>query len=187
MDLEKQTKKIILNSVRSKDIEGAMDYLVKTYKHKAGCLAYRFVGNYETAREVIQESFIELFKNLHKFNPTHNFYTWFYTIIKNKSINYLRYKNRQIYQTRLDYNSFKIPDPNLNPEELFVEKQKQELLKKTIDTLPEKYKTILISSLENSSLRKVSETLSIPRATVTWRFNKAKEKLKPLLANLVYS
>ena len=56
-------------------------------------VAFRFTGNVAEAEDILQESFIKLWKNLRRYRREVKLTTWFYTIVTNQSLDYL--KSRQ--------------------------------------------------------------------------------------------
>jgi RNA polymerase sigma-70 factor (ECF subfamily) len=61
----------------------AFRQLVEKHQQFAYNVAFRFLTNQEDARDVVQECFIRVWKNLHKFDARKRFTTWLYKIITN--------------------------------------------------------------------------------------------------------
>jgi RNA polymerase sigma-70 factor (ECF subfamily) len=80
---------------RKKD-PAAAEELVRRYHQKAYALAYRTCsGDAEEARDLTQEAFLHVFRNLHKFEGRSSFYTWLYQIVVNTCLDGLRRQRRR--------------------------------------------------------------------------------------------
>ena len=70
----------------------AFDALVKKYQHRLLALAQRFVGSPDEAMDVVQDSFIKIYKALGRFRGESAFYTWIYRITVNTALNFIKRK-----------------------------------------------------------------------------------------------
>ncbi len=61
-------------------------YFVETYQDMAITIAYQICGNMQDAEDVVQESFVKAYRNLHGFRSDSKFSTWLYRIVYNTSI-----------------------------------------------------------------------------------------------------
>jgi len=74
--------------------EAAFAELTKRYMQKSYSMAYQVVGDFETARDLSQAVFVKIYTNIHKYNNSGKFFSWFYRILMNHCINYNRRKKR---------------------------------------------------------------------------------------------
>jgi RNA polymerase sigma-70 factor (ECF subfamily) len=70
--------------------DDAFAALVRTHQMTVYNIAYRLVGQRETARGLAQETFLRAFKALHTFDLNRPFGPWLYRIATNLSINFKR-------------------------------------------------------------------------------------------------
>jgi RNA polymerase sigma-70 factor (ECF subfamily) len=63
--------------------ERAFTLLVRLWENKVYSLAWRFLGNREDAQDVVQETFLSVFKSLHTLREPKSFSTWLYRIALN--------------------------------------------------------------------------------------------------------
>ena len=84
----------------------AFEYLVTRYQKKMLNIAYRMVGNYDEACEVVQDAFVSAYKNIKDFEGRSGFSTWLCSIVINLSKNRLK----QI-RSGLAHERFSIDDP----------------------------------------------------------------------------
>jgi len=75
---------------------GAFAYIVDHHKDKAFNLAFRICGNREDAEEIAQDSFLKAFRSLNGFKMKSSFATWFYRIVYNTSISYVRIRKKGV-------------------------------------------------------------------------------------------
>ena len=144
----------------------------------------------EESEEILQEGFFKAFQNLHSFDPDiSSFNSWIYRIIHNETINQIRKKQSRplllsLFQKQDDSDDeemIEIPD-DFDLEKEFEQKEKQIYIRKLIQKLSEKYKTILVLKfLEEKSYEEISDILKIPQGSVATRINRAKSKLKELI------
>ena len=64
----------------------AFGHFVESYQDMAITIAYRICGNMQDAEDVVQESFVKAFRNLHSFRADSKFSTWFYRIVYNTAV-----------------------------------------------------------------------------------------------------
>lgn len=69
---------------------GAFELLVQRYDRQVLRLALNVLGSAEDARDVYQEAFLKIYRNLHRFRFECAFYTWIYRIVTNVCLDHLR-------------------------------------------------------------------------------------------------
>lgn len=68
----------------------AFSYFVETYQDMAITIAYRICGNMQDAEDVVQESYVKAYRNLHSFRSESKFSTWFYRIVYNTAVSHTK-------------------------------------------------------------------------------------------------
>ena len=68
----------------------AFEELVRRYDREVLRLALNLVHRSEDARDIYQESFLRVYRNLHRFRFECSFYTWLYRIVTNVALDHLR-------------------------------------------------------------------------------------------------
>lgn len=138
--------------------------------------AWRIVENGDDARDILQESFIDMFLKLNSFRKESSFGGWFKRIVVNKSLNHLR-KSRMVFQDTDD-----LPD--------MAEEETNEVLfaynigdvKKAVSNLPEGYRLVFnLYMIEDYSHREIARELGISESTSKSQLSRAKKKLKELV------
>nr|WP_299346367.1 RNA polymerase sigma factor [Allomuricauda sp.] len=139
----------------------------------------RFLGNQEDAEDIVQDSFVDAFKNLHRFKYESSFGAWLKRIVINKSINHLRVK--RIPLVPMEAHEFHLADEE--PEEVdAVDIQKVKL---GMAQLPDGYRQIIsLYLIEGYDHVEISEILGISTNTSKSQYHRAKKKLLEIISEL---
>jgi RNA polymerase sigma-70 factor, ECF subfamily len=76
--------------------------IVEGYQSMVYSLAFRLLCNEEEAKDTVQDTFIRVWMNLTKYNPTHKFSTWLYTIASNLCLDKLKSSKHYIQSFAID-------------------------------------------------------------------------------------
>ena len=68
----------------------AFEYLFDRYRDAIHRLFVQRTGSAEDADDLLQETFIKVYMNLHRYSPEYTFGQWLYTIARNTFIDYVR-------------------------------------------------------------------------------------------------
>lgn len=138
-------------------------------------LAYRILNNREDAEDIVQEAFVECFRNLSSFRFESTFGAWLKKILVNKSINQI--KKKKIDLTLSDNL------PNIGYEEEDEVVYDTGKIFKGIEKLPDGYRIILtLYLLEGYDHSEISQILDISESTSKSQYSRAKEKLRNMLS-----
>ena len=141
-------------------------------------LAFRMTNNREDAEDILQETFIECFRNIGLFRFESTFGAWLKTILINKSINHLKKKKIEL-----------IPQDNL-PENIIEENDDNitydiRKIFRGIELLPDGYRIILtLYLLEGYDHGEIAQILGISESTSKSQYSRAKGKLRKILKTL---
>jgi RNA polymerase sigma-70 factor (ECF subfamily) len=167
----------------------AFESLVEKHQKKLLNIAYRMIGNYEEACEVVQDAFLSAYRALKKFRGESKFSTWLYSIVMNLSKNRLK----QV-KTRFHREGLSIHDPGKGgdrpfredpsaQETSFVEQLEKREIQATVQDcihrLEDEYREVLIlRDIEGFSYEEIRDILKIPDGTVKSRLFRARDALK---------
>lgn len=162
--------------------------LVELYKDKIYHLAYRMLNNRHEAEDVVQDTFLRVYKNLERYDENQKFSTWIYRIGTNLCIDRLR-KRKPTYSLDAEMNDQEgidgyamIPSEDRTPETEYMLSETQQMIRQAIDTLPAKYKTVMILRyLQDLSLQEISDVLDMPVTTIKTRVHRGREFLRKKL------
>ena len=139
----------------------------------------RMLNNVAEAEDVLQESFIEAFKNLERFEYRTSFGGWLKQICINRAINQL--KKRKINWVDMEQIAGYDSADELPVDEIEIALQ-VELVKKAIMNLPDGYRTVLnLYLLEGYDHEEIAEILQVAESTTRTQYMRAKQKLLQLL------
>ncbi|MEM8847620.1 MAG: sigma-70 family RNA polymerase sigma factor [Bacteroidota bacterium] len=162
-----------------KGIPGSQYELYALYVDAMYNVGYRFLGNREDAEDIIQDSFIDAFKNLDRFKYESSFGAWLKRIVINKSINYL--KAKKIAVVPMEPHEFHLTEE----EPIEVDKVDIQKVKKGIAKLPEGYRQIInLYLIEGYDHVEIGEILSISTSTSKSQYHRAKKKLLEIISEL---
>jgi len=139
----------------------------------------RFLGNKEDAEDIVQDSFVDAFKNLKSFTYKSSFGAWLKRIVINKSINHL--KAKRIPVVPMEAHEFHLAD-EVPIEADAVDIQKVKL---GIAQLPDGYKQIIsLYLIEGYDHVEIGEILDITTSTSKSQYHRAKKKLLEIISDL---
>ncbi len=168
----------------------AFNLLVKRYKEPLLNFVYRFVGEREEAEDIVQETFLRLFKNKHYYREIAKFSTWIYTIAGNLAKTELRRRKRRKLLSISHFMSgekdYDIPDEDSNPERDTNTVITDRIIQRAIDKLSPKFKQVIVlRDVQGFSYEEIAEIVGIPLGTVKSRVNRARLKLQEDLKQLM--
>lgn len=178
----KVTDETLIAQFQKGDVQ-AFDVLVRRYKDQLLNYVFRFVGNRVDAEDIVQETFLRVYKNKHYYKEIAKFSTWVYTIAGNLAKTELRRrKRRKVFSVSNfvnDERDFDIPDTAHNPEKEVDGSMKDDVIQRTIEKLPPKFKeVILLRDVQGFAYEEISQILNIPLGTVKSRVNRGRLKLQ---------
>lgn len=140
-------------------------------------VAQRYVAHDEDAKDVLQESFIKVFRSIRDYQPKKDasVLSWMNRIVVNESLLWLRSKERLSFMEYTD----EMPD---QAEELQMERFTAADLHRAIRQLPAGYRMVLnLYAFEDKSHKEIAELLHIKESTSASQLNRAKLQLKKIL------
>ena len=180
----------IIEKIKAGDSH-AFKELFEHYKSLVINICYRLVGNKEEAEDLTQEVFFKVYKSAKSFKHRSRLSTWIYRIAVNLSLNHLR-KKRQLRWLSPDNTSKQANEETLNtlpapygdqPDVLFEQKEKELIIWKMINLLPENQRVALIlHRYEGLSCKEIADILECSIGSVQARLHRAKENLHEKLS-----
>lgn len=150
--------------------------LYRSYSKAMFNICIRMLNNRMDAEDVLQLSFVDVFRNLKKFRGDSTLGAWIKRIVINNCLNHIR-KNKVIIED-LTENEFDTADePDLSPQSYDVK-----AIHEAIKELPEGYRVVLnLYLLEGYVHEEISEILGISVSTSKSQYSRAKKKLKDII------
>ena len=166
----------------------AFEILVNRYKARILSLAFRITRNHEDAQDVTQQSFQNAFVHLQKFQGKSSFPTWLTRIAINEALMCLR-KNRVSRAVSLEEVNLSTErsDARANPEELYIQREKEQILSFAIDRLPPLLQGPVRLYLDDLTVKEVGHCLGVRIPTVKARLFRGRQKATALFKHYVRS
>lgn len=167
----------------------SFDILVALYQHKGFGIAYNLVGNIEDAKDVLQEACIKMYVNINGFEARARFSTWFYRIVVNCALDFLR-KRKRANKVWVEVDSgdedkkasLEVPDVSFEPARLRLEKEFTQKLEEGVSALSKMQRLCFVLRHENNlAIREIAQTLKCRPATVKVHLFRAGENLRKRL------
>lgn len=151
--------------------------IYKLYSRSMYNVAYRITGREDEAEDVLQESFINAFRNLDNYRGDATFGSWLKRIVVNKSINALK---KRRFELLPEGDDFDVPEEE--GEEVYKAELTVDKVKRAIESLPDGYRSVLsLYLLEGYDHQEIAEILGVTESTSKSQLNRSKKKLKELL------
>lgn len=170
--------------------EQAFTLLVDLYQDRVYNTCYGYMQNEAESQDVAQEVFMEIHRSASKFKRKATVSTWIYRIAVNKSLDTIRYHQREkrsgdelyIDSTGKEGAPIQVQDPARNPEQELTRTERHELLWQMIGRLPESQKTaVVLCNFEGLSYHEIAEVMESTKSSVESLIFRAKQSLKKLL------
>lgn len=173
---EKTDQELVALALENKDL-----FLYIVMRYEQALLRYiKRLGNFnhEDASDILQESFIKIYRNLNAYNPDLKFSSWAYRICHNHTISHFRKASTKPVNY-LDPQDFSQMKSSLNLHEETAKNLDANLIEEKIYQLKPKYRDVIILRfLEEKDYQEISDILKKPIGTISTLINRAKKKLQ---------
>ena len=154
--------------------------LVQKYQERLYWHIRRLVTEHDDANDVIQNSFIKVYKSIDRFEGKSKLYTWLYRIATNESITYLNKKKRKATSS-IDDESLGHAKP-LTADAYFDGDEIQQKLQNAINTLPEKQRIVFnMRYYDEMKYQDISEVLNTSVGSLKASYHHAAKKIEQYL------
>lgn len=166
--------------------------LMRRYKEPIMSFTYRFLGDYDEATDIAQETFVRLYRFGHTFKGEVKFSTWLYTIAANLSRTELKKYRRRMgtsLQQEFGYDDeqsgYDVPDETYRPDErVDADKISAEVQKALMTVTPSYREMVVLRDIQHMSYEEICEITSTELGTVKSRINRGRTQLKKKLSSL---
>jgi len=165
--------------------------LIQPYERGVFLAAASILGNDADAEDTAQEAFLKAYRNLAGFRQEAKFSTWLIQIAINDARMKLRKDRRHLYKAieggqkpnEGDYIPTDFADWREIPSEALEQSELREALNKALDSLPEKYRTVLIlRDVQQMSIAETAKALGISEENAKTRTSRARLRMRDHLA-----
>lgn len=159
--------------------------LFNLYYNKAYRTAYMITKDYALAEDIVQESFIKAFRNIHQLRDVDKFASWLTTIIKNTAINLFCKNNNTVPVDDVEkiipfLREISQSDKSL--DDIIINKELKTIVFNAVMGLNDKYKDIFIFRYYSGfSYEQIAAELNMSVGTVKSRLSRGREIIRQVL------
>ena len=162
----------------------SFEWLVHTYQPYAFSLAMKFLCDEAEAADIVQESFLRVWKNVNRYDPGRKFTTWLYRVVANLCVDRLRIlqRKRRVFLSA-DHNSVleDLPDER-NWETLRAHQQLGEIIRTISGQLSKKQRLVFtLRDLQDLSVDEVAEITGLSIGSVKTNLHYARRFIRDIL------
>lgn len=156
--------------------KSSFEEVLDLYGNRLLKTCYLILNNKEESEDAVQETFIRVFKSIHKFKLQSSLYTWIYSIALNICRDIL--KRRKYDYSYEEY----ILGQGESTEEVVLERIDREILREKLFSLPITYKEVLVLFyFEGLTIKEISQVLDEKEGTIKSKLSRGRTMLKKAL------
>ncbi|BBO73357.1 RNA polymerase sigma factor [Desulfosarcina widdelii] len=152
-------------------------------------MAYGITLDREESQDIVQEVFLQAYRNIVGFRGDSSLATWLHRITVNRCLNWKRRWARRFKWMHVSTDSkdddapaAEIESPLPNPEDRVADAQTRQQIDKALKMLPEQIRTVFVlRELEGLSYEEIADVTEIKLGTVRSRLFHARKRLKEIL------
>ncbi|MCL2334506.1 MAG: sigma-70 family RNA polymerase sigma factor [Endomicrobia bacterium] len=167
----------------------AFESLITKYKDRVYNIAFSFCANAAESDDIAQSVFVKAYANIGSFEEKAAFSTWLYRITVNECYTALKKRRTNVLSLDAEISNAEdisladiLADAKADIEKAMVSSETQNMMRKSITELPDKYRIILtLRDIEDMSYEEISRIMKISQDKVkVWLF-RARNKLKQII------
>jgi RNA polymerase sigma-70 factor (ECF subfamily) len=170
----------------------AFNILVSRFKDRLHNFLYRYTHNHQDCEDLVQETFLRVYRSKHSYERIAKFSTWMYTIALNLAKSLYKKKQRMttvtIHEDESDPEDrpMNLEDSDILPDDSLHEKMCMNELEKALKELSEDFREVVIlRDIQQLAYDEIAEITDMPMGTVKSRINRGRAQLQELLKNHV--
>ncbi len=186
---ELSDEELILEFQRN-NTERAFEILVQRYKNPLTNFVFRYLGDYESCVDVVQETMIKVYRYKDTYQSIAKFSTWIYTIAGNLAKTELQRRKRRTILSINAYGkeedeTYEIPDENYRPDDMTDSGIKDEIIQKAFLKVSDAYRqAVVLRDIQELSYEEIADIMGITVGTVKSRINRGRAQLQKLLKGI---
>jgi len=157
----------------------ALRRLFERYVHPVHSFTVRLVGSTDDADDITQQSFVNAWKHLKRFDPSRKFSTWLFAIAHNEAVNWLRKKRPEAFTPELELT---LADPAARPDELALQSSSARSIELGMARLhPSARAVVSLHHHDELTFREIAASFGQSLNTVKSRYRRALASLRGFL------
>ena len=171
--------------------ERAFEILVQRFKNPLTNFVYRFLGDYDGCADIVQDTFVKVYRYKDSYSSLAKFSTWIYTIAGNLArTEYQRRRRRNFFSISSygdEEKTFEIPDNSYRPDVTADASMKNEIIQKALLKVRDSYReAVILRDIQELSYEEIAEIMQIEVGTVKSRINRGRAELQKYLKDIYY-
>lgn len=163
----------------------AFQQLVERFQGFLYRVAFRMVPSKPDAEDIVQEVFIKMWRNLHKYNPEIRLTTWLYKMVMNQSLDFLKSKGNRLRYHQVDFDGLKSLTSTHNPEKDYQQAEWVNLVYQAAEELsPHQKAVFVLRDLESLSVDEVCTVLEMSSGNLKSNLYYARQAIQRKLSKL---
>jgi len=172
--------------------------IYKAYSERILNLVYRMISNEEVARDLTQDIFIKIYRNLSTFNRQSQLYTWIHAITVNHVLNYLKQEKRARWLHVMNDDALEvIRSKGIEPsflgeigpipaDKAMEQYERANIVWMAVQSLSPRYRIpLILYHYEGISYKEIAEMMKLSMSAVESRIHRAKKQLIQILEPLL--
>ena len=158
--------------------------LVRQHYGFAYGLAFRMLCHHEEARDAVQEAFLRVWENLHRFDEKTRFTTWLYRIVANRCLDVLRARARRPPDSTIRGEQWDLRDPvdPATPESLASSADIGRAIHRLTAGLPEVQRLVFtLRDLQDLSITEVEHVTGLSSQSIRTNLHLARKRIRERL------
>jgi RNA polymerase sigma-70 factor (family 1) len=149
----------------SQEDEFAFEEIYSRHQKRVYSKAYLLLRSHEAAQEIVQEVFMEIWKDRERFSKVRSVGAYIQSMGRNLAVDYIR-RQGKVQSAQLEFAS-SLTQTVDNIDHPIQEEENKTFFKKTLDSLPPRQKEVFVlSRIEGLSNRDIAKRLNISIRTV---------------------
>lgn len=169
----------------------AFEILVSRYREPLAHYLYRFVADSRECEDLLQETFLRVYRNRLSYRRIARFSTWLYTIAGNLARSEYRKRKRRRMSSLQSLNrndeeyELEIPDDQELPDQHADESLQTDYVLNALEQIPEDFREVVVlRDVQHLAYEEIADITGLPMGTVKSRINRGRAKLQLLLTGL---
>ncbi|HWO40385.1 MAG TPA: sigma-70 family RNA polymerase sigma factor [Candidatus Eisenbacteria bacterium] len=167
------------------------DILVGRYMERAYRIALDFTHDPEEAKDLSQDAFLRAFSRIKQFDGRSTFYTWFYRLVVNICLDYMRRKKKVVWE-RLEWSPDEgverreLMDTVSSPDAVAIAGEAQRKVDEALEAMPKRQRTVfLLRNQQGLSISDIAKAMETTEGTVRVYLHRAVAALRQSLVEYV--
>lgn len=166
----------------------AYTVIVNRYRERIHQFVFRYTKNHLDSEDLVQETFLRVFRSRNSYERIARFSTWLFTIAQNLIRNQYKRSQRmhmvslsqtddQEQETTLD-----LPDTGISVDEQLHLSMTMSQLEKSLEAIPSEFREVLVMrDVQQLTYEEITDITRLPMGTVKSRINRGRARLHDLM------